>query len=268
MKIAYLDTFSGIAGDMLLAALVDTGADRELVQRSVQSLGLPEVCLNFSETNRGGFRALRLDVIYSQETIHRNLSDIQQMIQRGNLNDRQRQMALRVFQKIGQAEAYVHGVPIDNVHFHEVGAVDSIADIVGIAVALCDLEIERLFSAPPPTGSGTIQIAHGRVSVPAPATAELLKGIPITASNIQAELTTPTGAAVLAALADGIGPLPAMQIQKIGYGAGHRELPEQPNILRVLIGTQLADQTTIMPSNTAGATASSHNDHSHDHHHH
>jgi uncharacterized protein (TIGR00299 family) protein len=267
MKIAYLDTISGIAGDMLLAALVDAGADRELVQQQVQSLGLPDVRLQFTETIRCGFRGLRLDVQYPQENLSRKLSHIEQMLESSDLGDRQRQMALRIFRKIGQAEAYVHGVSIQDVHFHEVGAVDSIADIVGIAVALCDLGIERLLSAPPPTGSGTVQIAHGRVSIPAPATAELLKGIPIAACSIQAELTTPTGAAVLAALADGFGPFPAMQIEKIGYGAGHKDLTEQPNLLRALIGTQLAPMLATPNSNMVGVGRSADHDHSHDHSH-
>ncbi len=143
-------------------------------------------------------------------------------------------------------------------HFHEVGAVDSIADIVGIAIALDELQIERLVAGPPPTGTGTVRIAHGLVSVPAPATAELLRGIPLRASQVEAELTTPTGAAVLAALCDGFGPLPSMNIERIGYGAGHRDLVEQANLLRIFVGTDGVevghDEVTVLETNIDDAT--------------
>ncbi|MCA9132714.1 MAG: LarC family nickel insertion protein, partial [Planctomycetales bacterium] len=199
MTLAYLDTLSGIAGDMLLCALVDAGADVATIVRQVQSLpGIEHVELDFRETQRHCFRALRLDVRHRPEQAHRHLADIEAMIAASQLTDREREMARRIFHRLATAEAKVHGTSLAEVHFHEVGAIDSIVDIVGISVALCHLQVTRVIAAPPPTGSGTIHIAHGRVSVPAPATAELLRGIPLRTSAIEAELTTPTGAAVLA----------------------------------------------------------------------
>lgn len=257
MVVAYLDTCSGIAGDMTLAALVDAGADREYVLGQLRSLGLPNVELKFSETYRHCFRALMLDVIYPEEHAHRHLSDIQKIIEESSLTPRERSISLRLFERLGQAEAKVHGTSLEAVHFHEVGAVDSIVDIIGTAVAISNLNITRVVASPTPTGYGTIQIAHGPVSIPAPATAELLKGIPIQSSRVEAELTTPTGAAILATLADQFGPLPSMQISRIGYGAGHKELKEQANLLRVLIGEPIceeADEVDVIETNLDDAT--------------
>ena len=239
MVLAYFDTQSGIAGDMLLSALVDAGADSHHILRRVQSLGLESVALDFTETVRHCFRALHLEVKHPPEHAHRHLSDIEAMIRSSQLDAREQDLALRMFKRIGVAEAKVHGTSLEKVHFHEVGAVDSIVDIVGIAVALNFLEVERIVAAPPPLGCGEIEIAHGRVSVPAPATAELLVGIPIRTSSISAELTTPTGATVLASLVDEFGSIPNMQITRIGYGAGSCDFSEQANILRVFIGTPL-----------------------------
>ncbi len=243
MSLAYLDTHSGIAGDMLLAALVDAGADVEYLKQQLSSLpGMEQVELEFSPTFRHCFRALRLDVRHPPEHAHRHLSDIEAMLAAGRLAPREQELAQRLFRRLGGAEAKVHGTTLEEVHFHEVGAIDSIVDIVGIAVALNQLQIRRIVASATPTGTGTINIAHGLVSLPAPATAELLRGIPIRGTSIEAELTTPTGAAVLATVVDGFGPLPDMQLSRIGYGAGHKELKEQANVLRVLIGTPLFDE--------------------------
>ncbi len=258
MRLAYLDTLSGISGDMTLAALVDAGANAVRIEEQLQTLGLPNLELQFSSTMRGGFRGLRLDVLHPPEHAHRHLSDITAMIDGSSLTSRARQLAKRIFTRLGEAEAKVHGTTLESVHFHEVGAIDSIADIVGIAIALDDLGIERIIAAPPPTGCGTVKIAHGLVSVPAPATAELLRGVPIRESHIQAELTTPTGAAVLASLCDAYGPLPSMSIERIGYGAGHRDMPEQANLLRLFLGTVAVaaghDEITLLETNIDDAT--------------
>ena len=258
MALAYLDTHSGIAGDMTLAALVDAGADSAYVREQVASLpGLENVRLDFYETKRHCFRATALRVDHPAEHAHRHLSDIENMLNAGRLTPRERTLALRVFRKLGEAEAKVHGTSIDHVHFHEVGAIDSIVDIVGTAVALVALGIERVLAAPPPLGTGTIRIAHGDVSIPAPATGELLRGIPIRSSDIECELTTPTGAALLATLVDGFGPLPGMQISRIGYGAGQRDLKEQANVLRAIIGAphqDAADQVVLLETNLDDAT--------------
>lgn len=236
MKIAYLDCASGISGDMTLGALVDAGADLAAIQAGIDSLGLPNCRLVASETRRQGFRAIQITVETEPEHAHRHLHHITATIDRSRLSPRQKDLASRIFSRLAQAEAKVHGTTIEKVHFHEVGAVDSIADIVGTAIGWDQLKIDRLVVSPVPTGHGFITIAHGRCSIPAPATAELLTGIPLAASDVEAELTTPTGAAILAALADEFGPMPAMRISRIGCGAGSRDLKTQPNILRLVIG--------------------------------
>jgi len=167
------------------------------------------------------------------------------MIDGSRLTDRQKDFARRIFTRLGEAEAKVHGTTIQKVHFHEVGAVDSIADIVGAAIGWDLLGVERIVASPIPTGRGFITIAHGRCSIPAPATAELLTGIPLASSDVEAELTTPTGAAIVATLVESYGPVPPMRIARIGYGAGTRELPEQPNVLRLIVGTATDDAATL-----------------------
>ena len=236
MRIAYLDCASGISGDMTLAALVDAGADLNTIQAGITSLGLPDCRLVVNEVERHGFRALNITVEYPPEHVHRHLSHITDMIESSSLSHRQKETAVGIFTRLAEAEAKVHGTTVEKVHFHEVGAVDSIADIVGAAIGWDLLGVERIVSSAVPTGGGSIEIAHGRVNVPAPATAELLKGIPLAASSVQAELTTPTGAALLASLVDHYGPLPAMTIDRIGYGAGDHDFPEQANLLRLIVG--------------------------------
>lgn len=237
VKIAYLDCLSGISGDMTLGALIDAGVDLVAVQAAVDSLGLPSCQLTRKEVRRHGFRATKIDVEWEPEAAHRHLHHITAMIEQAEaMTARQKDLAKRIFTRLGEAEAKVHGTTVRQVHFHEVGAVDSIADICGSAVAWDLLGIEKIFCSPVPTGSGFIQIAHGRCSVPAPATAELLQGIPLAPSIVEMELTTPTGAAMVAALADSFGPLPAMKVERIGYGAGSKDLPVQPNVLRLFVG--------------------------------
>lgn len=237
VKIAYLDCLSGISGDMTLGALVDAGVDLAAVQAAIDSLGLPACKLTRSEVKRHGFRATKVDVDWEPELAHRHLHHITAMIDQADaMTSRQKDLAKRIFTRLGEAEAKVHGTTIRQVHFHEVGAVDSIADICGSAVAWDLLGVERIYCSPVPTGSGFIQIAHGRCSVPAPATAELLQGIPIAPSIVETELTTPTGAAIVATLVESFGPLPAMCVERIGYGAGSKDFPVQPNVLRLFVG--------------------------------
>lgn len=221
---------------MTLAALIDCGVDPAQLQQGIASLGLPDLRLVPREVTRHGFRAVHVTVEHPPEHVHRHLSTILRMIDGSALTPAQRDLARRIFTRLGEAEAKVHGVSLEEVHFHEVGAVDSIADIVGTAIGLDLLGIQRVVASPVPPGSGHIHVAHGRCSVPAPATAELLRGVPLVELPIEAELTTPTGAAILAALAASFGPLPAMQIDRVGYGAGTRDLPQQANVLRVLVG--------------------------------
>jgi len=253
MKIAYLDCISGISGDMMLGALVDAGVELSGIQAGIDSLGLPDCRIEAEEVKKRGFRATKVSVLYEPEHVHRHLHHITDMIDGSSLTARQKELAKQIFTRLGEAEAKVHGTTIRKVHFHEVGAVDSIADIVGAAIGLDQLGAERVVCSPIPTGCGFIRIAHGRVSVPAPATAELLKGIPLAPSTVEAELTTPTGAAIASTVACEFGPLPAMKIEEIGCGAGSRDLDTQPNILRLVVGTAVeplaSDQVWILETN-------------------
>lgn len=257
MKIAYLDCSSGISGDMTLGALVDAGVELAAVQAAIDSLSLPSCKLVAKEVKRKGFRATKVDVEYDPEPHHRHLHTILALIDDSRMSPRQKELAKRIFTKLGEAEAKVHGTTIRQVHFHEVGAVDSIADICGAAVGWDLLGVEKIYCSPVPTGRGFIQIEHGRCSIPAPATAELLAGIPIAESTVDGELTTPTGAAILATLVDGFSPLPAMKIWKIGYGSGTKDFPTHPNILRLFIGdsvgesveTAASDQVWVVETN-------------------
>ncbi|MGE3820836.1 MAG: nickel pincer cofactor biosynthesis protein LarC [Isosphaeraceae bacterium] len=235
MRIGYFDCFSGIAGDMTLAALVDAGVDSRAVTAAVESLGLP-CSLTFETVRRGGFRATYARVDAAPEHVHRHLHHIEAIIDQGSLTQRQKDLARRIFQKLGEAEASVHGVEIKKVHFHEVGAIDSIVDIVGAAVGLDLLGVERFEASPIPPGRGWVKGAHGKMPLPTPATAELLKGVPLASSDVELELTTPTGAAIVTTVAERFGPLPAMTVSAIGLGAGTRELPGQANILRLFLG--------------------------------
>ena len=203
MRIAYLDCASGISGDMTLGALVDAGVSLAAINDGVKSLGLPEVNISAKLVFKNGFRATQVSVEHPPEHAHRHLSQILKMIAGSRLTPSQQSLASRIFQRIGEAEAKVHGVPVEQVHFHEVGAIDSIADICGAAIGWDLLQVDRIVASPIPTGTGTVQIAHGRCSLPAPATSELLRGIPLADCSIAAELTTPTGAAIVAVLAAG-----------------------------------------------------------------
>lgn len=235
MRIAYLDCASGISGDMMLGALVDAGIDLATLQAGIDSLGLPSCQFAVEEVKKCGFRAVQLTVEHEPEHAHRHLHHIVELIEQSSLSKTQRDLALRIFQKVAEAEAKVHGTTIEKVHFHEVGAVDSIADIVGSAIGWDLLGVDRVVCSPVPTGTGFVNIAHGRCAIPAPATGELLRGVPIAASDVQGELTTPTGAAIVATLVDEFGSLPAMTVATIGYGAGQTDF-EHPNLLRLLIG--------------------------------
>lgn len=236
MKIAYLDCASGISGDMTLGALVDAGVSLDALNAAIGSLGWSQVRLVTTTVKKKGFRATQVVVEHEPETKHRHLHHITAMIAGSVLSERQKELANRIFRKLAEAEAKVHNSTIEKVHFHEVGAVDSICDIVGAAVGWDLLGAERIVASAVPTGTGFIEIAHGRCAIPAPATAELLRGVPLVESKVQCELTTPTGAAILAALVDSYGPVPSMTIEQIGYGSGQKDLEEQANVLRLLVG--------------------------------
>lgn len=244
MRIAYLDCASGISGDMTLGALVDAGVDLAALQAGIDSLGLPSCRLVASEVKKKGFRATQIVVEHEPEHAHRHLHHITKMIDGSSLTDRQKKLAGDIFLRLARAEAKVHGSTIEKVHFHEVGAVDSIADIVGAAIGWDLLGVDRVVASPIPTGTGFIQIAHGRCAIPAPATAELLSGVPLADFAPEGELTTPTGAAIVTTLTSEFGPVPAMTIEKIGLGAGQKDF-DHANILRLLIGETVGAATGV-----------------------
>lgn len=239
MQIAYFDCFSGISGDMTLGALLDAGAELSTLQTAIASLNLGDVRLSVSNVSKRGFRGKLLTIDHAPEHAHRTLRDILALIRKARISSGAKDLAMRFFERIARAEAKVHGTTIDRVQFHEVGAIDSIVDMVGVAVAWDMLQIERAYASPVPTGTGQIRIAHGLVSVPAPATAELLVGVPIAPTQIGMEMTTPTGAAIITELVSEFGPMPPMQVGRIGYGAGRKDMPDRPNLLRILIGNAL-----------------------------
>jgi uncharacterized protein (TIGR00299 family) protein len=235
VRVAHFDCFSGISGDMTLAALIDAGVEAQAVCGAIASLGLP-VTVEVERVRKGGFAATHVRVEAPEEHTHRFLPDVEQILRRGSLTPRQQDLALHIFRRLAEAEAAVHGMPLEKVHFHEVGALDSLADIAGSAVALDLLGVERFTSGPVAVGSGMVKCAHGLMPVPAPGTAELLKGVPLRPSPVKAELTTPTGAAILTTVVQEWVELPALTVERIGHGAGRREFVEQPNLLRVFVG--------------------------------
>ena len=235
MTTCYLDAFSGISGDMLVGALVDAGADKAVLTEALVSLGTG-ASFTFEKVVRGGVAATKFHVSAEHSHHHRHLKDIRAMIEAAALPEPVQHNACLVFEKLGAAEAEVHHTTIEKIHFHEVGAVDSIADIVGACMAFHLLGVDEIVSSPLNVGGGTVKTEHGLLPVPAPATAALLVGKPVYSRGPQVELTTPTGAAVAATLAARFDALPSMRVRAIGYGAGDRDFPEQPNVLRVMVG--------------------------------
>jgi uncharacterized protein (TIGR00299 family) protein len=246
MKICYLDAFSGISGDMTVGALVDAGADGSVLAEALHSLGTG-AAFRFEKTTRRGIAATKFHVDAAEGKRHRHLHDILDLIAKSALSSRAKKNAAAVFQRLGEAEAKVHGIALQKVHFHEVGAVDSICDIAGACAAFDLLGVEQIQSSPVNVGSGTVNTEHGVLPVPAPATAELLVNKPIYARGPSMELTTPTGAAIASTLATAFGALPPMLISSTGYGAGSKDFPEHANVLRVLIGKSsgASEATTI-----------------------
>ena len=235
MTLCYFDAFSGISGDMTVGALVDAGADWAALEAVLQSLQL-DASFRLYKTKRRGIGASKFCVDFAEQKKHRHLPHIEKIIQAGHLSSRAKTTALADFQRLGEAESQTHDVPIEKVHFHEVGAVDSICDIVGACVALDLLNVAEIHCSRVNVGSGTVETEHGTLPVPAPATALLLKDKPIFSAGPQTELTTPTSAALVTTLATHFGTLPAIQLKSQGFGAGDKDFPGQANVLRVLIG--------------------------------
>ena len=236
MRTLYFDCFAGVSGDMTLGALVDAGADpRELIEE-VGKLDVSNYDISFEKVNRSGISATRAMVRAGHEHHHRHLSDVHKIIRTSRLRESVKERASLVFTRLAEAEARVHDVPVEKIHFHEVGAIDAMVDVVGACVGFELLGVERFVSSPLHVGSGMVEMAHGRFPVPPPAVAELLKDAPIYSTELEGELVTPTGAAIVATVCESYGPLPAMRVERTGYGAGTREYEKFPNVLRVLLG--------------------------------
>ena len=242
MKILYLDCFSGISGDMILGSLVDAGLPAEALKSAVDSLGLGGVSLSFETVTAGGISGTRARVIAREGEPHRHLPDILELIDASHLDDSVKKDARRVFRRLAEAEAAVHGIAADKVHFHEVGALDAIADITGAAAGFRLLGIERIYSSKIPFGRGTVECAHGTLPVPVPAVARLTEGFPVRFTDIEGELTTPTGAAILTTLAHRVGARIDMIPDAVGYGFGTRTRKGVPNALRAVVGRSPGDE--------------------------
>lgn len=238
MKILYLDTFSGISGDMTLGALVSAGAPFEGLREGLRKIDLPEYTLEMKQVMKNGITAVKVDVfLEGKQSSHRHLKDILRMIDGSELPVRVKRDASKVFTVIGEAEAKVHNIPVEKVHFHEVGAVDSIVDIVGTAICLDLLGVTRLYSSPVRLGSGgAVRTDHGMLPTPTPATLEILREYPTVLTDVQDELTTPTGAGIIKGLSHGMLVMERLRLSSIGYGAGTKDFPSLPNLLRAMVG--------------------------------
>jgi len=236
MNLAYFDCFSGISGDMTLGALLDAGCDLAQLRAELRGLQVPGWELSAEKVWKNGMAATHARVKTEDQQEHRSLSAILQILRDSKLASPVRDRAAAIFHKLGEAEARVHDVPVEKIHFHEVGAVDAIVDIVGACLGFHMLGIEKFACSPLNVGCGTVKMAHGILPVPAPATANLLQGKPTYSNGVQRELVTPTGGAIVATLCDSFGPQPPMCVSAIGYGAGAADLEGQPNVLRIMIG--------------------------------
>ncbi len=260
MKIAYFDCFSGAAGDMIVASLLDAGADFNELQTRLAGLNVPGYTIRAEKVRKQGFAATKFDVDVDPDAPkpHRHLHHIEKIISESSLADSVKDRALRIFRRLGEVEARAHGTSIEKVHFHEVGAIDAIVDVCGAAICLDLLGVEQVHCSPLVVGSGTVRCDHGLMPVPAPATAGLIEGCPVAPSEETGELLTPTGAAILTTLSAGFGPLPAMTVQASGCGAGTRDGKTRPNLLRVFLGeieqVGETDEVVVLEANLDDAT--------------
>jgi len=243
MQIAYFDCFAGASGDMILGSLMDAGLEMELLKAELAKLHLTHYDLQMKKVVKKGVGGCQALVVVDEDhhhQHHRHLADIKSIIAQSDLEESIRQKSVAIFTRLAEAEAKVHQTTIEQIHFHEVGAMDAIIDVVGAVAGIAALGIQKIFCSPLHLGSGTVECAHGTLPVPAPATAELVKGKPVYSTGVVGELLTPTGAAILTTLASDFGPMPAMSVEKIGYGAGTSD-PAIPNLLRVMIGQTAED---------------------------
>jgi len=236
MKILYFDCFAGASGDMILGAMVAAGVDPLVLREQLSRLGVHGFSIEFETVDRSGLSATYARVQTATEHNHRHLAGILKIIHDSDLSEAVKQRAAKIFTRLAEAEARVHNQPIEHVHFHEVGALDAIVDVVGASICFELLNIDRFVSSALHVGSGTVEMSHGRFPVPPPAVTELLKGVPFYSTAIIGELLTPTGAAIITTVCDEYGAIPKMTISQAGYGAGTREYDKFPNVLRVLLG--------------------------------
>jgi hypothetical protein len=259
LKILYFDCFSGISGDMILGAMLDAGIDEGLLRRELAKLPIDGYELQITKKQKNGITGTDVDVVLhhheheagNHHHEHRNLHDIEHIIDASALDDDIKQTAKGIFMRLAQAEAHIHGTSLDQIHFHEVGAVDSIIDITGAAICFHALKPDAVYASPLNVGSGFVKCQHGLLPVPAPAALELLRGVPIYSTDIAAELVTPTGAAVLSHICRQFGPMPLMNVERIGYGLGKRDL-DIPNALRIIVGEQPSsrrDEVAVLECN-------------------
>ena len=240
-KIAYFDCFSGISGDMIVGALVDAGIDYRAFEAELSKLKLAGFQVTCRKLKKNHIAATKFDLVDNGKQTCRTIHDLNQIIDHSDFPDPLKQRARQIFSRIAEAEATIHNQPVEAVHFHEIGAVDTVVDVIGSLVALRLLDITSVRSSRINVGSGFIQSAHGKFPVPAPATVELLKGVPIYSTNVASELVTPTGAAIITTLGESFGEFPELVTETVGYGAGAKEL-EHPNVLRIFIGKEIANQ--------------------------
>lgn len=240
MKTLYFDCFAGASGDMILGALIAAGVEPDVFKQHLSSLAVDGYSVDFETVDRSGISATYARVQTAESHAHRHLSNILKIIYDSRLSDGVKERAAKIFSRLAEAEARVHNVPVAQIHFHEVGALDAIIDVVGAAICFELLEIDRFVSSPFHVGSGTVEMEHGRYPVPPPAVAELLKGVPFYSTDTVGELVTPTGAAIITTVCDDYGPIPRFTLERAGYGAGTRQYEKFPNVLRVLIGEEEA----------------------------
>ena len=245
MKLLYLDCNSGISGDMILGSLLDSGLDIESMRKELAKLPLRDYSISAKKILRNGISSTKFNVEFKDNHPERHIKEIFGIIGKSKLDDKIKETSKRIFSKIADAESKIHNVPREKIHFHEIGAVDSIIDIVGTAIGLKLLGIEEIQCSDIPVGKGYVDFSHGKFPVPAPATLELLKGIPTYQKNIMHELVTPTGAAIISCLSKSFGTMPKMKISSIGYGSGSSQL-EIPNILRAIIGEKAESEEVLV----------------------
>ncbi len=243
--LAYFDCFSGISGDMTLGALMDLGVPLKWIKERLRSIPLEDFDIAVTAVQRNGMHASLVNVQTFADNTSRNFSHIRSLIQNSSLTDIVKSTSLQIFKKLAEAEARIHSCPLDQVHFHEVGGVDAIVDIVGTALGLEFLGVKKIYASRIPLGKGFVSCSHGLLPVPAPATLGILEGIPVYGTDIAHELVTPTGAAIIAALGEGFGVMPDMVVNRVGYGAGQRTLDGRPNLLRIVLGSGSSTETLV-----------------------